>query len=146
MIQGNNSRSGAGGFTHEIEEVIKNRLPGLLADQLHSIRETGNNAAHPMKTGATGNIVDVEPHEAEWTLDVLDGVDSTPSTSAPPKWRHVRLRLTPKMGRPERTVSFAFGLRAELANVPSKTVGDKRLGHSERGAHPVRCHSDRALA
>ncbi len=33
---------------------------------------SGNFAAHPMKSQLTGLILDVEPGEAEWTLDVLE--------------------------------------------------------------------------
>ena len=32
----------------------------------------GNYAAHPMKVQSTGTIIDVEPEEANWTLDVLE--------------------------------------------------------------------------
>jgi hypothetical protein len=31
----------------------------------------GNFAAHPVKNTNTGEIVSVEPHEAEWTLAIL---------------------------------------------------------------------------
>jgi len=43
-------------------------------DALHHIRIIGNFAAHPEKTVNTGAIVDVEPGEAEWTLDVLESL------------------------------------------------------------------------
>jgi len=45
-----------------------------LADDLDSIRKVGNFAAHPMKDTNSGAILPVEPHEAEWNLDVLDGL------------------------------------------------------------------------
>ena len=34
----------------------------------------GNFAAHPLKSTTTGSIVDVEPGEAEWNLDVLESL------------------------------------------------------------------------
>lgn len=60
---------------NEIEEVIKSgTLPSDLADALHHVRVIGNFAAHPEKSTSTGDIVDVEPGEAEWNLDVLDSL------------------------------------------------------------------------
>ena len=49
-------------------------LPGALADNLDAIRNIGNFAAHPMKDTNSGAIVDVEDHEAEWNLDVIEGL------------------------------------------------------------------------
>lgn len=57
----------------EIDELIKlNKLPKYLADDLDAIRNIGNFAAHPMKDINTGQILEVEPGEAEWTLKVLE--------------------------------------------------------------------------
>jgi hypothetical protein len=57
----------------EIEKLLKtNKLPKYLADDLDSIRVVGNFAAHPIKDTNTGEIVDVGPGEAEWTLEVLE--------------------------------------------------------------------------
>jgi len=59
----------------EIETVIADqKVPGYLADQLHYVREIGNMAAHPMQDQQTAAILDVEPGEAEATLDMLDGM------------------------------------------------------------------------
>ena len=55
----------------EIEEAMKVVSSGL-GQQLHAVRQIGNFAAHPTKDTNTGDIVDVEPDEAEWNLDVLD--------------------------------------------------------------------------
>lgn len=38
------------------------------------MRNIGNFAAHPIKSTNTGEIIDVEPGEAEWLLDVLEGL------------------------------------------------------------------------
>lgn len=54
----------------QIEEAMQS-LPAHIADQLHAVRHIGNFAAHPLKNKATGEIVPVEPHEAEWNLEVL---------------------------------------------------------------------------
>ncbi|MDR6446043.1 hypothetical protein J2794_002138 [Paraburkholderia terricola] len=48
------------------------QLPSAIADNLDAIRNIGNFAAHPMKDTSTGQILAVEPHEAEWNLDVLE--------------------------------------------------------------------------
>jgi len=57
----------------EIEEATAaSKLPAYIAESLHDVRQIGNFAAHPMKSTTTGSIVDVEPGEAEWNLDVLE--------------------------------------------------------------------------
>lgn len=62
-------------LSKEIEEVLaSNQLPSYLADSIDAVRHIGNFAAHPMKSTNTGEIVEVEPGEAEWTLDVLEGL------------------------------------------------------------------------
>lgn len=45
-----------------------------LAEDLDSIRVIGNFAAHPLKDTSTGTILPVEDHEAEWNLQVLEGL------------------------------------------------------------------------
>jgi hypothetical protein len=59
----------------EIEEVLsRNTLPSHIADGLDAVRNIGNFAAHPIKSKSTGEIVPVEPGEAEWNLDVLESL------------------------------------------------------------------------
>jgi len=59
----------------EIQELIdSNTLPSFLSESIDAIRNIGNFAAHPIKSTSSGEIVPVEPGEAEWTLDVLDGL------------------------------------------------------------------------
>lgn len=55
-----------------ISEAIDKGVPTHIADQLDAVRTIGNFAAHAQKSVNTGEILPVEPHEAEWTLDVLD--------------------------------------------------------------------------
>jgi hypothetical protein len=60
-------------LSHEIQEVIDNEsLPSYLSEQIDSIRNIGNFAAHPIKSKNTGEVLPVEPKEAEWNLDVLE--------------------------------------------------------------------------
>jgi hypothetical protein len=57
----------------EIDMAIEsNTLSAALAEDLDALRTVGNFAAHPIKTEHTGEVVDVEPGEAEWLLDLLD--------------------------------------------------------------------------
>lgn len=58
-------------LSQQIDAVMPN-LPSYIADSIDYIRHVGNLAAHPIKDQASGQIVDVEPGEAEWNLDVLD--------------------------------------------------------------------------
>jgi hypothetical protein len=59
----------------QIDEVIATgKLPSHLEEGLHAVRNVGNFAAHGMKSKTTGEIVEVEPGEAEWNLDVLESL------------------------------------------------------------------------
>lgn len=58
----------------EIEMAQSDKtIPDGLREQLHAVREIGNWAAHPeLHDGSI--IADVEPDEAEWTLDVVESL------------------------------------------------------------------------
>lgn len=59
----------------EVDEVISSgKLPSHLSEAIDGIRNIGNFAAHPIKASASGDVLPVEPGEAEWTLDVLEGL------------------------------------------------------------------------
>ena len=81
----------------EIEALLATGvLPPYLSRDLDAIRKIGNVAAHPSKDTNTGEIVDVEPEEAEWTLSVLDAllkfffVDEAKSQS---RWANLNQKL-----------------------------------------------------
>lgn len=62
-------------LAREIDQVITSgQLPSHLAGAIDAIRNIGNFAAHPIKSTNSGEILPVELGEAEWTLDVLDGL------------------------------------------------------------------------
>jgi hypothetical protein len=62
-------------LANEIQQVLdKGKLPTHLAESIDAIRHIGNFAAHPIKSTASGEIIDVEPGEAEWNLDVLESL------------------------------------------------------------------------
>ena len=59
----------------EIQEVLDSgKLPSDLAASIDAVRNIGNFAAHQLQNHHTGEIVDVEPGEAEWTLEVLESL------------------------------------------------------------------------
>ena len=61
-----------GNLANEIQQVLDSKqLPSHLADDLDAIRNIGNFATHPQSTN-TGEIVEVEPHEAEWLLNLVE--------------------------------------------------------------------------
>ncbi len=59
----------------QIQEVLDSKeLPSRLADDLHAVRVVGAFGAHPIKSKSTCEIVEVEPGEAEWNLDVVEAL------------------------------------------------------------------------
>ncbi|MBA7648511.1 hypothetical protein ES703_56297 [subsurface metagenome] len=59
----------------EIQKVLDSgKLPSHLAEAIDAVRNIGNFGAHPIKSTHSGEVVDVEPGEAEWNLDVLEGM------------------------------------------------------------------------
>jgi hypothetical protein len=70
-------REAGGTKSRDLADQIKEVAPALptrIAGNLDAVRVIGNFAAHPIKSQATGTIVDVEVGEAEWNLDVLDAL------------------------------------------------------------------------
>lgn len=62
-----------GNLADEIEEAMP-KLPSHLSDAIDGVRNIGNFGAHPMKSTNTGEIINVEPGEAEWLLETLQGL------------------------------------------------------------------------
>jgi hypothetical protein len=59
----------------EIDAVVEQGdVPSRLAEDLHAVNTIGNFAAHPLKDTETGAVLDVEPGEAEWLIDLLRDV------------------------------------------------------------------------
>ncbi|MBA7522590.1 hypothetical protein ES705_14710 [subsurface metagenome] len=62
-----------GNLSSEIQQVLDSgKLPSSLEESIDVIRNVGNFAAHPIKSNSTGEIVPVEPGEAEWNLEVIE--------------------------------------------------------------------------
>ncbi len=65
----------AGHTQYNLEKQIEAALPNLphyIARDLDHLRVIGNLAAHATKSKSSGEILDVEPGEAEWSLEVLE--------------------------------------------------------------------------
>lgn len=64
-----------GNLSNEIQQVIDSgNLPSHIVDAIDAVRNIGNFATHPLKSEKTGEILPVEPMEAEWNLDVLEAL------------------------------------------------------------------------
>jgi hypothetical protein len=64
-----------GDLSNEIQQVLDSKtLPSSIADNVDAIRNIGNFAAHPNKSTSTGEVLPVEPEEAEWNLEVLESL------------------------------------------------------------------------
>ena len=98
------SSSKFAGFKHNdlakaIDAVLVTKaLPSSLRENLDAIRNTGNFAAHPMKDTNSGAILPVDPHEAEWNLEVLEGLFDFYYVQ-PAKDQARRLALNAKLGQ-----------------------------------------------
>ena len=54
--------------------VADNTVPTHISGNLDYLREIGNFAAHTQKSEHSGEVIRVEPGEAEWALEVLDSL------------------------------------------------------------------------
>ena len=62
-------------LNQEIDEFIaRSDVPSYLIKSVDGIRAIGNYAAHPIKYQNSGEMVDVEEGEAEWSLDTLESL------------------------------------------------------------------------
>ena len=68
------AKAKAKNLAEQIQEVLDSgRLPSHLVDAIDGVRVIGNFAAHPIKNERTGEVIEVEPGEAEWLLETLEG-------------------------------------------------------------------------
>ena len=66
------SVSTSSNLSKAIDAALASGLPPQLAENLDAIRNIGNFAAHVQKAEHSGEVVPVEPEEAEWNLEVLE--------------------------------------------------------------------------
>jgi hypothetical protein len=69
----------AGRTEYKLEDRIDNfiadpQYPSTIKDNLHHLRDIANFGAHTKTNKATGEIIEVDRDEAEWTLEVIDGL------------------------------------------------------------------------
>lgn len=53
-------------------EAAEPELPGYLRETMDAVRRLGNVSAHPQENRETGEITEVEPHEAQLLLTILE--------------------------------------------------------------------------
>jgi len=71
----NVAKAKGGDLAKQIDDVLNSKqLPSYLADDIDAVRAVGNFAAHPVKYQNTGALVPVESGEADWLLEVLEGL------------------------------------------------------------------------
>lgn len=59
----------------QIEDAIASgKLPSQITESLDAVRNIGNFAAHPQKSKASGQLLDVEAGEAEWNLETVEAL------------------------------------------------------------------------
>jgi hypothetical protein len=64
-----------GDLSNEIQQVLDSKtLPTSVAENVDAVRNIGNFAAHPNKSRSTGEVLPIEPEEAEWNLEVLESL------------------------------------------------------------------------
>jgi len=64
-----------GQLATEIEAfVARTDVPAYLSQQVDAVRNIGNFAAHPLKSTSGGEVLDVEPGEAEWLIGTLEAL------------------------------------------------------------------------
>lgn len=62
-------------LSKEIQQLLDSKkLPSYLAEEIDAVRNIGNFAAHPVKDKSTGEIAEVKEGEADWNLNVLEGL------------------------------------------------------------------------
>ena len=54
------------------EKDASKAIPSNLRDTIDGIRNFGNFSAHPVTDLTSLQIIEVEPHEAEWSLEILE--------------------------------------------------------------------------
>jgi hypothetical protein len=64
-------------LSREIDQLLNEKdpskgIPSTLRTTIDGIRNFGNFSAHPITDVTSLQIIDVEPHEAEWCLEILE--------------------------------------------------------------------------
>lgn len=71
--QGYESRDLAKQIASVLDETSPDKvLPAAVRDTIDAVRNFGNFATHPITDKTSLQIIDVEPNEAEWCLDIIE--------------------------------------------------------------------------
>ena len=95
-------------LAEQIDSVLaesdpKKRLPGHFQETIDAVRHFGNFAAHPITEVTSLQIIDVEPEEAEWCLEIIEALFAHYYVT-PARARERRDRLNTKLeqaGKPK---------------------------------------------
>jgi hypothetical protein len=64
---------GSGDLAKEIDILLNDKaIPVKLRETIDAIRNFGNFSAHPVNDRTALQLIEVEPHEAEWCLEILE--------------------------------------------------------------------------
>jgi hypothetical protein len=77
--------------------VTRPDVPPYLSEQVDAVRSIGNFAAHPLKSTRSGEILDVEPGEAEWDIGTLEALFDFAFVQ-PERLKQQRAQLNQKLG------------------------------------------------
>lgn len=77
-------------------------VPQSLSNAIHAVRQLGNIAAHPTHDRETGEMLSVEPGEAEWLLEVVQALFDFVFVQ-PTRLRERRQALDAKLARVKRS-------------------------------------------
>lgn len=115
----------------QIEEVLRSpMLPPYLAEELRRVKEICNFTACPVKTSTPGEIVDVEPEEAEKLLEILEKIIDF-YLAGPAKKKMPRVAFTEeeliKPGSLETVRILANGIAHDFNNLLTAIVGNVAL-------------------
>lgn len=53
-------------------EAVMGRYPAYISENIDAIRNFGNFSTHPIKATETAQIIEVDDHEAEWLLEIIE--------------------------------------------------------------------------
>ena len=56
------------------EDDLKKVLPGHIRETIDAVRHFGNFAAHPITEVTSLQVIEVEPQEAEWYLEIIEAL------------------------------------------------------------------------
>jgi hypothetical protein len=75
MLNDNGYKDKDDNLSKQIDKLLNPRvLPDHIHETVDAIRNFGNFGAHPINDQTTLQIIDVEPEEAEWCLEILEAL------------------------------------------------------------------------